>query len=143
MTDDTSAPTSGPAPSAGWPRKRLAAALVALLVLVGLAVVFWPRSETFDSPPALLARLDELGAPCRNFRPMIGDWNGLCSGPSAKTYEVSTASGADAYERHVADLLDLDDDEPHAVAVGDGWCVYGDRVYVEKVADLLGGTFHS
>lgn len=56
---------------------------------------------------------------------------------------MSTADADGKYDKHVEGLLDLDDMFGDGLAVGDGWCVYGEPEYVEKVADLLGGTFHN
>lgn len=124
-----------------WSRKRLVIALVVVAALAAAATAFWPRSETFDSPTALLARLEQLGAPCPGFTASAdGAWTGWCK-RGGDMVEISTEAPDGWLDKHVTALL-TDDVGTSAVATGDGWCVFGEPGYVRQVAELLGGEFH-
>jgi hypothetical protein len=126
-------------------RKALALGLAAAAVVLaaGVGYVLAGGSETFRTAPDLVARLDKLGAPCLDLRVLTKDQTmGICTA-KGEVFSVGT-DPADA-ERNLPEwpsvLAKSKDND--AVAVGDGWYVYGDRTYVTRVAELLGADLIS
>lgn len=119
----------------------LAAAAVAVAFVVGYALI--PQPESFRTSPDLIARLDELGAPCIDYVSQSDDERfGMCT---AKGERFTVGTDPDDAARNLPEwptLLAKTKDND-AVAVGEGWYVYGDRTYVARVADLLGADLIS
>lgn len=114
----------------------LAAAVVAVAFAVGYALL--PHPERFRTTQDLIARLDELGAPCVDYVSQSDkDTYGLCHA-NGKGFVVGTdpADAARNLPEWPAVLAKSKDND--AVAAGEGWYVYGDRTYVTRVAELLG-----
>lgn len=119
----------------------LAVAAVAVAFVVGYALI--PHPETFRTAPDLLARLDGLGAPCLDYTSLSDDERfGMCT-VRGNRYTVGTdpADAARNLPEWPAVLAKSKDNK--AVAVGEGWYVYGDRTYVARVAELLGAELIS
>lgn len=118
----------------------LAAAATVLAFVVGFALI--PHPETFRTAPDLIARLDELGAPCVDYVSQSEDetW-GLCKAYGRSFLVVTDASAA---ARNLPEWPEtLAKSNGDSVAAGDGWYVYGKGDYVARVADLLGAELIS
>lgn len=130
-----------------WWRTRKARVIGAALAAVTAAFVVGyaliPQPETFRTAPDLIARLGELGAPCLDYTSLADDDRfGMCA---VRGDRFTVGTDPDDAARNLPEWPSVlaKSKENKAVAVGKGWYVYGDRTYVARVAELLGGDLIS